>query len=165
MIRKQISLNLGGLGVLVALLGLAYWLNTGSRAVPRWSNTCLAGVKRSRRKRREIIYGSDERLRRGVQSHRHPTDGGLLRLSLRSKAVRWHPQAWPYQGVVRQLEGSSASPFQWPSRSPHCLVLEDTFGGASTWPSDDVSYFPPLDRPRQLSIMCASGEMASCPTW
>jgi hypothetical protein len=27
-------MNLGGLRVLIALLGLAYWLNTGSRAMP-----------------------------------------------------------------------------------------------------------------------------------
>lgn len=31
---RHIRLNLGGLGVLVALLGLVYWLNTGARAVP-----------------------------------------------------------------------------------------------------------------------------------
>lgn len=34
MTRKQISLNLGGLGLLIALLGLVYWLHTGARAVP-----------------------------------------------------------------------------------------------------------------------------------
>jgi|CXWL01.1.fsa_nt_gi HEAT repeat protein len=34
MTQKQIWLNLGGLGVLIALLGLAYWVNTGARAVP-----------------------------------------------------------------------------------------------------------------------------------
>ena len=34
MTHRQIWLNLGGLGVLIALLGLAYWLNTGARAVP-----------------------------------------------------------------------------------------------------------------------------------
>ncbi len=34
MARKQIWLNLGGLGVLIALLGLIYWLHTGARAVP-----------------------------------------------------------------------------------------------------------------------------------
>ncbi|MBU6435706.1 MAG: hypothetical protein KJS98_20555 [Nitrospirae bacterium] len=33
MTPKQIWLNLGGLGVLIALLGVAYWLNTGARAV------------------------------------------------------------------------------------------------------------------------------------
>jgi len=27
-------LNLGGLGLLIALLGLVYWLNTAARAVP-----------------------------------------------------------------------------------------------------------------------------------
>jgi len=32
--QRQIWLNLGGLGVLIALLGLAYWLNTGFREVP-----------------------------------------------------------------------------------------------------------------------------------
>ncbi len=31
--EKNISLNLGG-WVLIVLLGLAYWLNTGARAVP-----------------------------------------------------------------------------------------------------------------------------------
>jgi len=31
---RRIWLNLGGLGVLIALLGLAYWLNTGPRAGP-----------------------------------------------------------------------------------------------------------------------------------
>jgi len=31
---RQIWLNLGGLGDLVALLRLAYWLNTGAQAVP-----------------------------------------------------------------------------------------------------------------------------------
>jgi hypothetical protein len=34
MTHKQIWQNLGGLGVLIALLELAYWLSTGSRAVP-----------------------------------------------------------------------------------------------------------------------------------
>lgn len=34
MTSRQIWLNLGGLGLLIALLGLAYWLNTGARAVP-----------------------------------------------------------------------------------------------------------------------------------
>lgn len=34
MTQKQIYMNLGGLGVLVALLGLVYWLNTGARAAP-----------------------------------------------------------------------------------------------------------------------------------
>lgn len=34
MTRRQISLNLSGLGMLIALLGLVYWLNTGARAVP-----------------------------------------------------------------------------------------------------------------------------------
>jgi hypothetical protein len=33
MMQRQIWLNLGGLGVLIALLGLAYWLNAGARAV------------------------------------------------------------------------------------------------------------------------------------
>jgi len=33
MTKRQIWLNVAGLGVLVALLGLAYWLNTWSRAV------------------------------------------------------------------------------------------------------------------------------------
>ena len=31
---RHIWLNLGGLGLLIALLGLVYWLNTGARAVP-----------------------------------------------------------------------------------------------------------------------------------
>lgn len=31
---RHIWLNLGGLGLLIALLGLTYWLNTGARAVP-----------------------------------------------------------------------------------------------------------------------------------
>lgn len=34
MTQRQIWLNLGGLGVLIGLLALVYWLNTGSRAVP-----------------------------------------------------------------------------------------------------------------------------------
>ena len=34
MTHRQIWLNLGGLGALIALLGLTYWLHTGSRAVP-----------------------------------------------------------------------------------------------------------------------------------
>jgi len=34
MTHRQIWLNLSGLGLLIALLGLAYWLNTGARAVP-----------------------------------------------------------------------------------------------------------------------------------
>lgn len=34
MTRIQIWLNLSGLGVLIALLGLTYWLHTGPRAVP-----------------------------------------------------------------------------------------------------------------------------------
>jgi|CXWL01.1.fsa_nt_gi HEAT repeat protein len=34
MTQKKIWLNLGGLGLLIALLGLVYWLNTGARAVP-----------------------------------------------------------------------------------------------------------------------------------
>ena len=34
MTRNQIWLNLEELGVLIALLELAYWLSTGSRAVP-----------------------------------------------------------------------------------------------------------------------------------
>ncbi|MEO6545113.1 MAG: hypothetical protein ABIP05_13845, partial [Nitrospiraceae bacterium] len=34
MTSRQIWLNLGGLGALIALLGLTYWLNTGARAVP-----------------------------------------------------------------------------------------------------------------------------------
>ena len=34
MTRKQIGLNLGGLGLLIALLGLVYWQHTGARAVP-----------------------------------------------------------------------------------------------------------------------------------
>ena len=34
MTHKHVWLNLGGLGVLITLLELAYWLNTGSRAVP-----------------------------------------------------------------------------------------------------------------------------------
>ena len=34
MTNKQIWLNIGGLGLLIALLGLVYWLNTGARAVP-----------------------------------------------------------------------------------------------------------------------------------
>lgn len=34
MTYRQIWLNLGGLGVLIALLGLVYWFNTGARAVP-----------------------------------------------------------------------------------------------------------------------------------
>lgn len=34
MINRLIGLNLGVLGVLIALLGLVYWLNTGARAVP-----------------------------------------------------------------------------------------------------------------------------------
>jgi hypothetical protein len=34
MTHKQIWQNLGGLGALIALLELAYWLSTGSRAVP-----------------------------------------------------------------------------------------------------------------------------------
>lgn len=34
MTKRQIWLRLGGLGLLIALLGLAYWLITGSRAVP-----------------------------------------------------------------------------------------------------------------------------------
>lgn len=34
MTHRQIFLNLGGLGLLIALLGHAYWLHTGPRAVP-----------------------------------------------------------------------------------------------------------------------------------
>ena len=34
MTNRLISLNLGGLGLLIAPLGPAYWMNTGSRAVP-----------------------------------------------------------------------------------------------------------------------------------
>ena len=34
MTHKQIWLDFAGLELLIALLGLAYWLNTGSRAVP-----------------------------------------------------------------------------------------------------------------------------------
>lgn len=34
MTHKQIWLNLGGLGVLIALLGIVYWQHTGPRAVP-----------------------------------------------------------------------------------------------------------------------------------
>lgn len=34
MTQLQIWLNLGGLGVLIALPALVYWLNTGERAVP-----------------------------------------------------------------------------------------------------------------------------------
>jgi hypothetical protein len=34
MTSHEIWLNLGGLGVLIALLELAYWLNNGARAVP-----------------------------------------------------------------------------------------------------------------------------------
>ena len=34
MTSRQIWLNLGGLGLLISLLGLVYWLNTGARAVP-----------------------------------------------------------------------------------------------------------------------------------
>jgi hypothetical protein len=34
MTQRQIRLHLGGLGLLIALLGLVYWLNTGARAVP-----------------------------------------------------------------------------------------------------------------------------------
>ena len=34
MTQKHIWLNLGGLGVLIALMGLVYWLHTGARAVP-----------------------------------------------------------------------------------------------------------------------------------
>jgi HEAT repeat protein len=34
MTQKQIYLNLGGLGVLMTLLGIVYWLHTGVRAVP-----------------------------------------------------------------------------------------------------------------------------------
>lgn len=34
MTQRQIWLNLGGLGVLIGLLTLVYWLNTGQRAVP-----------------------------------------------------------------------------------------------------------------------------------
>lgn len=33
--RRQIWLNLAGLGVLIAILGVVYWLHTGARAVPR----------------------------------------------------------------------------------------------------------------------------------
>ena len=35
MTRRQIGLNLGGLVVLIALLGVVYWQHTGARAVPR----------------------------------------------------------------------------------------------------------------------------------
>lgn len=34
MTNLLIGLNLGGLGVLIGLLVLAYWVNTGARAVP-----------------------------------------------------------------------------------------------------------------------------------
>ncbi|HLE31716.1 MAG TPA: hypothetical protein VJB38_03820 [Bacteroidota bacterium] len=34
MTQKSIWLNLGGLGLLKALLGFVYWLHTGLRAVP-----------------------------------------------------------------------------------------------------------------------------------
>lgn len=34
MTKRQIWLNLGGLGLLIALLGLVYWQHTGERAVP-----------------------------------------------------------------------------------------------------------------------------------
>ncbi len=34
MAPRHIWLNLGGLGLLIALLGLVYWMNTGARAVP-----------------------------------------------------------------------------------------------------------------------------------
>jgi hypothetical protein len=34
MAKLLISLNLGRFDLLIALLGLVYWLNTGSRAVP-----------------------------------------------------------------------------------------------------------------------------------
>jgi hypothetical protein len=33
MTSRQLWLNLGGLGVLIALMELAYWLNTGARTV------------------------------------------------------------------------------------------------------------------------------------
>ena len=36
MTNRHIWLNLGGLGLMIALLGLVYWLNTGARAVPEW---------------------------------------------------------------------------------------------------------------------------------
>ncbi|MDH4186010.1 MAG: HEAT repeat domain-containing protein [Nitrospira sp.] len=34
MTRRQIWFNLAGLGLVIALMGLVYWLNTGARAVP-----------------------------------------------------------------------------------------------------------------------------------
>jgi len=39
MTRKAVSLNLVGLGALMALLGLAYWLHTGPRAVPGYQQS------------------------------------------------------------------------------------------------------------------------------
>ena len=34
MTKRLIGFNLGGVGLLIALLGPVYWLNTGARAVP-----------------------------------------------------------------------------------------------------------------------------------
>lgn len=42
-LQKHIWLNLGGLGVLVALLGLVYWVNTGARAVPGLTEALQSG--------------------------------------------------------------------------------------------------------------------------